>query len=431
MGSSWTLRIDDFEILSSKAEVYDEVMTIFRESDRRIVRRSVAEQYPCPEPSAAEREEFLFAHEYRVEVARVKDRLDLMGFGLGRMEVALRAELAEMERRAPGTYDSDYRLQPADYFEAIRAKSVGDWIEGLAQIFKKRLDQYRNKPGEPEFERQSPFVQHLLAAHSWGVEGVFPLEYRYLIRAFLEACHGAEYLVLDLTDKIAAGFYGADERLASDAVERLTRDYPANERVILLTEGSTDAAVLRQALPVVFPHLEDYFAFFEFEEQRAPGGVSALLATLKAFAGARIRNRVVAILDNDAAGYEALTRLLPPNLPSTIRPMVLPDIAVAERYPTVGPAGSSVMNVNGLACSIEMYLGAELLDPATGRHAVKWGGFNKAVDRYQGEVIGKREILAAFEQKAARSRVEPEFRRRADWEGMELIFRRILKVLDD
>ena len=48
-------------------------------------------------------------------------------------------------------------------------------------------------------------------------------------------------------------------------------------------------------------------------------------------------------------------------LPDHYSVLHYPDIEIARSYPTLGPTGLSEMNVNGLAGSIEMYLGADVL----------------------------------------------------------------------
>jgi hypothetical protein len=76
----------------------------------------------------------------------------------------------------------------------------------------------------------------------------------------------------------------------------------------------------------------------------------------------------------------------------------LPDIDIARNYPTVGPQGSHVMNVNGQAVSIELYLGRVAL--CTGGHLrpVRWGGYVGSVGAYQGEVEGKAVVESIFLQ---------------------------------
>lgn len=59
----------------------------------------------------------------------------------------------------------------------------------------------------------------------------------------------------------------------------------------------------------------------------------------RAFAAAGISNRVVAIFDNDAVGIRELRALDRKELPRHIRACTYPPLPLAERYPTLRPAG--------------------------------------------------------------------------------------------
>jgi hypothetical protein len=55
--------------------------------------------------------------------------------------------------------------------------------------------------------------------------------------------------------------------------------------------------------------------------------------------------------------------------------------------------------VNGSAAGIELYLGREALMLDGALRPVRWTGFVQAAQKYQGEVEGKADVLAAFLQK--------------------------------
>ena len=54
-----------------------------------------------------------------------------------------------------------------------------------------------------------------------------------------------------------------------------------------------------------------------------------------------------------------------------------------EAFPTIGPTGESLADINGRAAAIECYLD---LDAGA---KVQWGGFNEDVQTYQGALMGK------------------------------------------
>ena len=76
---------------------------------------------------------------------------------------------------------------------------------------------------------------------------------------------------------------------------------------------------------------------------------------------------------------------------------MLPPSSVGSNYPTTGPQGVAYMDVNGMACSIELYLGRDALsDEAGNLRPVRWTGWNRKMERYQGEVEGKAQVEQRF-----------------------------------
>ena len=83
--------------------------------------------------------------------------------------------------------------------------------------------------------------------------------------------------------------------------------------------------------------------------------------------------------------------------PRNIRLMALPDVALGRRYPTIGPEGLRPMDVNGAACSIELFLGRDALGLADGTLSpVRWSQWNARVERYQGELDRKDAVGSRF-----------------------------------
>ena len=150
-----------------------------------------------------------------------------------------------------------------------------------------------------------------------------------------------------------------------ESLEELKGDYSVNSRIILLTEGPTDSEVLRASIELLYPHLSSYYSFMDLAV-RAPGGAGSLVHVVKSFAGAGIENRTIALFDNGTAGHSAVSLLRHIQLPPHIRVMSYPNIALADSYPTRGPNGESVQDVNGSACSIELYYGRDVLTVEAG-----------------------------------------------------------------
>jgi hypothetical protein len=155
-----------------------------------------------------------------------------------------------------------------------------------------------------------------------------------------------------------------------------------------------------------------------------------LRAVLLAFPDAE----VVAVFDNDTAGANGLQDLGQTKLPRNIRAMCYPALDLAKDYSTLGPPtlehprGSVARaDVNGLAASIELYLGRDVLAQADGTlHPVQWKSFDVRMRRYQGEVTNKGGIQDAFRVKLALAIRNPEVVRSQDWDGLLAILDAIL-----
>ena len=66
------------------------------------------------------------------------------------------------------------------------------------------------------------------------------------------------------------------------------------------------------------------------------------------------------------AGIVQIRKARNMTLPSNFRVLQLPHLAWAEAYPTLGPTGLIDANINGLASSIELYLGKSALTDRSG-----------------------------------------------------------------
>ena len=227
---------------------------------------------------------------------------------------------------------------------------------------------------------------------------------------------------------------GEPGTLASRA-QSASRDNAASHApVVVLTEGvAADAEFLSSALAVLHPHLTDLVRFLDYD-RKPEGSASAVLRAARAFDAAGIANRVVAILDNDTAGADVLRGSAQPRLSDGIRLIQYPPLGLARQYPTLGPptvgslAGAiELADVNGLAASIELYLGRDVLTGEDGNlRPVQWQSFNPGCGRYHGAVTGKNDIHKAFRAKAAAALQDPAAVSQQDWEGLRLILDVIL-----
>ena len=172
----------------------------------------------------------------------------------------------------------------------------------------------------------------------------------------------------------------------------------------------------------MYPHLADYFHFFDFTGGNVPGGVGQLANLVRAFAAADVRHRILALFDNDTAAKAALSTLDLGRLPSNIAVQHYPNLPLARNYPTIGPAGEALMDVNGLAGSIEIYLGEDVLRKTNGNLSpVQWTGYDRKVHTYQGEIQDKKKVLDRFWDKLSSCESLPSQSSNHDWDGIRAI----------
>ena len=77
-------------------------------------------------------------------------------------------------------------------------------------------------------------------------------------------------MLLDLTDVVYAGYYSLEDRVSDIARLELSSDYPTNNKIVVLTEGSTDSRFLESSLELLAPHLSEYYSFMDFHAPNAP-----------------------------------------------------------------------------------------------------------------------------------------------------------------
>lgn len=174
-----------------------------------------------------------------------------------------------------------------------------------------------------------------MLTHDERWHGFPSYEIRHAIRLALEVCQEDE-VVYDITDLVLQQRFTSTDDMVAHADWLMTEDVARTRRVVILTEGTTDKWMIERSLELLFPHLADYYRFMDFEGARVGGGAGALAGMVKAFVGAGIANRVVALFDNDTAGAAAIRSLAQVKIPSNIKVLQYPWLPLACQYPTLG-----------------------------------------------------------------------------------------------
>jgi hypothetical protein len=372
-------------------------------------------------------------------VPSIRDRLELEGYTVENCR-RLFEEWRALEIRQRESWDAEpasdtqsedeqgikkmIRESRAADLKRLRQLTVDLWVGYFRRIVE---DHLTSKDADLNTDS---YLEEMLKVSNDGWFGYGGPDPLVALRLAIEVFPAADDVVYDLTDLVISEYLGKDEDPIAELMNSSTGEVHAHSRVIILTEGRSDVTLLKSALDLLYPHLAGYFSFMDFAEYG--GGAGQLVNLIRAFAAAGIVNRVVAIFDNDAAGLSALHTLSKTSLPKHIVAMRLPDLAMLRSYPTLGPSGPSLMNINGMAASIELYLGADVLcGDADKLPAIQWTGYERAIETYQGELPRKQEVQGRFLKKLEKARKDAHFCGTADWSGLQLIFLQLFKAFHE
>jgi len=426
MGTYTEFYISQYCLLVTRDDPNHHIMTIFREIDRQI-------DFEKDDEENNEEERFGI-YKYITTIGNAIDRLEVMGFSLVRaakelsdgIDITLQVLQEQIDAYGEDKFWLEESLATRDI---LASTTIKDWISAFDYIFQHNLEFYQTN--STERGPLPPLVRYMLDNEETDYLFNFPSDdIRSLIRVFLASRPRDELVYQDVTELIMAGFYGADEPICEISVHKLTRDYPINEKIIVLTEGSSDARILQVALQLLYPHLADYYYFMDFNISNAAGGASSLVATIKAFTGSGIRNRVIGLFDNDTAARDAMRALDKLSIPDNITYFTYPEIELAKTYPTWGPNGLTESNINGLACSVELFLGRDVLTNDGRLQPVQWKGYNEALAQYQGEVLNKKRLQDLFFDKVKLCQSDPTLLLQTDWEAMKQLLQAMFNTFN-
>ena len=427
MSSYAELTLGSLTLGASRNGIDPDLMWLFRPSDKRIDRidrrnREQLAKYVMDEYIDDYDENNPFTRvEYRCAAVEARDRLDLNGFTYevseARFKTGLKDEIQKYE---------EFLTHSPSYFEnlqVLRSLTIKSWLKALGRIREQCLTK-EMLGGIPPTDVQLPLLRFMLkpSLEFYGFPGIDYRHFTHFVRLAVEAVPPHEQLVYDLSNLVSSGWVSEADELVAQAEAHINENFLLAKRIIVLTEGDSDRQILKRSLGLLYPHLADYFHFFDFARKRGGGGTGELANLVRAFAAADVRHRILALFDNDTAAKAALSNLDLDSLPNNIAVRHYPDIAMAQDYPTLGPSGEIRMDVNGLAGSIELYLGQDILRDAEGvLSPVQWTGYDRKIRTYQGEIFDKQNILNKFDRKLASCERCPEQIDCYDWEGIRAI----------
>lgn len=233
------------------------------------------------------------------------------------------------------------------------------------------------------------------------------------------------YSILSTRSPEAIVEYDIDDLVQGGWTNEDPTEQIKTKKIIVFTEGKTDTEFLKLGLNVFKPHLLNLYHFIDFDESRYEANASMLVHSIKSFVGSGVDNLIVALFDNDSAGHKEIYNLRNVKLPENIKVLTYPSCELLERYPTIGPTGSAEMDVNGLAGSIEMYLGVDCISDNSGLIPIKWTGYVESINKYQGSILKKKEIQNRFRDKMHKAKNEGNYQ---IWQEIELLLNTLINA---
>lgn len=395
MGSFAHLYLGDFEFESCKNGHHLQSLVAFREFDR----------FPRGDWRRSARHA-----QYRTTARTVRRRLDVLGVTTHASRTWFDQHIREHLSEHGLLTLPDFRCEES----ALKSLTFERWLQAFRYVIEHKLTPCASNTAVPA--RLASAVRWVLHCEdgNFGFPGALDMP----LRLAVDMVSDDEPVYAELADVLHGGWISGKKGLLS------TQAGP----VLVLTEGSSDARYISTAMNLLFPEMADFFYFFDFGLNTA-GGVGILVQLLKQFAAAGIDKQVVAIFDNDSAARDALRGLAKVPLPSSYRILTLPELDLARRYPTLGPSGHSMMNINGLAAALEVFFPPQVLRGTDGElTAVHWRGYQSGVKSYQGELIDKHGVQRRMDHLLASIKKGDTLTKDVDFSGLSLVLNALFDV---
>uniref|UniRef100_UPI002F9082BD HEPN/Toprim-associated domain-containing protein n=1 Tax=Streptomyces virginiae TaxID=1961 RepID=UPI002F9082BD len=417
----------DAQFFLTRDHYDEELAALFTESDRCLIGEEGTEFEFGEELPEGE-----YALGYYTTARRLRQRLSLQGFTSQRALACL-GEAVELWRSA---YESEEQVQLRGRVargetasqHLVRPPRGRDWL--LAAIHEVTRPAPRFDTSEEGCEYAVQSTETLLDI---GMLEYF-VEQRSLVRLVVDQAPGDMRVGLNLGELTGCCVrLDATQPVAGPSRERQLATLPDIAPLIVLTEGSTDSRVLTKAMHITHPHLVGFVRFIDYAGAKAEGSVGMLANLVKAFNAAGVANRFVAIADNDSAGHNAFAQLKGQDLPPGCKVLHYPDLPLLANYPTVDPESSTVSmtDVNGIAGSLEMYLGEDVLTIDGVLAPVHLAGIMGSVQRRQGALSesDKSRVQKTFKKKLSKA-ARDKHGVSGDWSGIHAILEHIIRAFD-
>ncbi len=344
MGTYTEFRIGKFSLESSGNFNTTTHHSIFLPSDSAIIERKYGDETTHVEV-------------FQAPLRALVTRLEILGSTLPAIECRFANPYV--------TYDEPHDVTFAEALDLVRGADLG----AIADL---EIDQDCEGIFPSEYQKRlkgSPYQQQFNTSPAWDLSSLLERLSPYdALRVFAERPENLDLMVVwDFMDVVESGYF-----------ERKDFTVGSNgEDFLLVTEGTSDTDIIRHAFKILRPEIADFFRYVDMEENYPFGGHGNLLNFMKGLNSIGMTKGVLAIFDNDTAGVGSLKVLS--KLPD-VKAIKLPDLDELRSFPTIGPNGEHLADINGRAAAIECYL---KLPPEC---RIRWTNYDPKVGEYHGAI---------------------------------------------
>lgn len=378
MGSIITLGINKMEIDWGKNNVFSNHSCLFQKGDF---------EQKIPYYTVDDEDEVIIQYENgaKKKLKDIKERLDLLGYDLKEIEKKYNETVNEYE------YNTDYKMTIG--FETFK--------NFIISIDTKKVDNIRSAIEDIEngYELGEFFRKCILGDEE--ISECLYNEYEegtLIIGEFFESID--PYIILRLLAENKSNLESYVEWRYNEVIENgwvkkedIIEELGEKNKILIVTEGSTDSFILKRTLDILYPNISDFFNFIDMKENYPFTGVGSLKNFCNGLSKINIQNNTIVIFDNDTAGIETYNAIKNIKKPTNLFFCHLPDNKNFELFKTVGPFGNQINNINGKAVSIECFLDLTSVD---GEPIVRWKNYNERMQEYQGALENKDRYTVKF-----------------------------------
>jgi hypothetical protein len=275
-----TLAVGNLILISEKNQINETAACLFRESDRlrdKTHSEDIAQEWGIDESEDTR-------HYYFCSGMRMSRRLQIMGFNKidSESRIKLCAQRA-LEKSQNEIVDLESKLD-----KNFQTGAFGDetWNKSILE-YEKKLKEYLES-----FDYDA-YISELISAALGSNEVALrdrknSITFRYGavydVSDFRDTLavilHRSPHLniTFDVTDFIYAGYYDENEPIIENITYFAEDINKSREKIIILTEGTTDTEFLQGSLQRIEPDLVDYFAFLDLSGAKPMLSASGVIA---------------------------------------------------------------------------------------------------------------------------------------------------------